>query len=122
RPPPEVGGGGGGHEAPAAGRGPEATAPRATPRRGARVPRRPPRGDPARRGAAAAGPPVRRLKYRAGQQRLDAAALAAVAGRAGGIDRVVTPLARDVLRAAPEPSVDDDPAADAGAEDHAEDH
>ena len=55
-------------------------------------------------------------------QRLDTAALAAVAERAGGIDGVVAPFAGDVLRAGPHPPVDHQPAADAGAEDDAEHH
>src|SRR5205807_1503294 len=57
----------------------------------------------------------------AGEERLDAAALPAVAGRAGGIDRVMPPLARDVLRARPHTSVDHETAAHARAEDYAED-
>src|SRR5262249_36322289 len=65
--------------------------------------------------------PVVALERRARDQRLDAAALAAVASGSGGIDRVMAPLAGDVLRPGPDRAADDDAAADAGAEDHAED-
>src|SRR5204862_471497 len=89
------------------------------------------RGALARRGAGrdlgrrerrTAGRAIRRLERRPREQRLDAAALPAVAGRSGRIDGVVAPLAGDVLRPAPEAAVVHEAAADAGAENHPEHH
>src|SRR5262249_48173408 len=57
-----------------------------------------------------------------GEKRLHAAALAAVANRPVVGDAMVAPLAGDVLWSRPDASVDDDSAADPGAEDHAEGH
>src|SRR5207237_6087839 len=55
-------------------------------------------------------------------RRVGAAALPAVAGRARRIYRVVAPLAGDVLGPDPDAALVHDAAADAGAEDHPEDH
>jgi len=61
------------------------------------------------------------FERRPGEERLDAAAVPAVARRTRGIDDVMAPLARDVLRPGPHPAAEHDPAAHPGAEDDAED-
>src|SRR5262249_40565597 len=61
------------------------------------------------------------LERRSAEERLDAAALAAVAGRPLRVDRVVAPLTRDVLRATPGLAAEHQAAPDAGAEDPPED-
>ena len=68
------------------------------------------------------------LEAGAGEQGLDAAGLAAIAGRRGGAllvghpgERVVAPLPGDLVGAVVDPPADHDSAADTGAEDDAED-
>src|SRR5262249_13343439 len=86
-----------------------------------RVPARGPCHDLVRAARRSARVAVRALECGTRQERLHAAALPAVAGRATGVDRVVAPFAGDVLRPGPQPAVDDDAAADAGAENDRED-